>query len=60
MTREICTSLLGPESVADDKAEYGVRLDVNGYTINQPDHRVLISRYLRPCTASLVLTCLAW
>lgn len=43
-TREICTSLLGPESVADDKTEYGVRLDVIGYTINLPDHRILISR----------------
>lgn len=42
-TREICTSLLGPESVADDKTEYGVRLDVIGYTISLPDHRVLIS-----------------
>lgn len=42
--REICTSLLGPGSVADDKTESGVRLDMIGYTISLPDNRVLISR----------------
>lgn len=43
-TRNICTSLLGPGSVADDKTEHGVRLDVIGYTLSLPDNRVLISR----------------
>lgn len=42
--RSICTDLLGPGSVADDKTESGVRLDVIGYTISLPDNRVLISR----------------
>jgi hypothetical protein len=42
--RDICTSLLGPGSVADDKTESGVRLDMIGYTISLPENRVLISR----------------
>jgi hypothetical protein len=42
--RKICTSLLGPGTVADDKTESGVRLDMIGYTISLPDNRVLISR----------------
>ena len=44
LAKEICTDLLGPESVADDKTEFGVRLDMIGYTISLPDNRVLISR----------------
>jgi hypothetical protein len=47
-TRSICTDLLGPNSVADDKTEYGIRLDMIGYTIDlstSPDRaRVLIAR----------------
>jgi hypothetical protein len=47
-TRSICTDLLGPNSVADDKTEYGTRLDMIGYTIDlstSPDRaRVLIAR----------------
>ena len=43
-TREICVGLLGPGSVADDKTEHGVRLDIIGYTVNLPEERVLISR----------------
>lgn len=42
--KDICTSLLGPGSVADDKTESGVRLDMIGYTISLPDNRVSISR----------------
>jgi hypothetical protein len=42
--RGICTSLLGPGSVADDKTESGVRLEIIGYTISLPDNRVLVSR----------------
>jgi hypothetical protein len=43
-TKDICTSLLGPGSVADDKTEFGVQLDMIGYTISLPDNRVSISR----------------
>jgi hypothetical protein len=47
-TRSICTDLLGPSSVADDKTEFGVRLDMIGYTIDlsiSPERaRVLIAR----------------
>jgi hypothetical protein len=43
-TKLICTDLLGPGSVADDKTEFGVRLDMIGYTISLPDNRVSISR----------------
>jgi hypothetical protein len=42
--KDICTSLLGPASVAADKIESGVRLDMSGYTISLPDKRVLISK----------------
>jgi hypothetical protein len=42
--RDICTSLLGAGSVADDKTESGVRHDMIGCTISVPDNRVLISR----------------
>jgi hypothetical protein len=42
--RGICTGLLGPGSVANDKTESGVRLDMIGYTISLPDNRVRISR----------------
>jgi hypothetical protein len=42
-TRDICTSLLGPTSVADDKTEYGCRLDVIGYVIDLDTNRVSIS-----------------
>lgn len=44
LARNICTSLLGPGSVADDKTDHGVRLDMIGYTISLPDNRVSISR----------------
>ena len=44
LTRDICTSLLGPSSVADDKTETGQRLDVIGYVIDLDTERVAISR----------------
>jgi hypothetical protein len=44
LTRAICTSLLGPTSVADDKTEQGRRLDVIGYVIDLDTQRVSISR----------------
>ena len=31
LTRDVCTNLLGPSSVADNKTETGRRLDVIGY-----------------------------
>ncbi len=43
-TRDICTRLLGPSAVADDKTEVGRRLDVIGYTIDLDIQRVLIAR----------------
>jgi hypothetical protein len=44
LTRAICTSLLGPNSVADDKTEQGRRLDVIGYVIDLDTQRVSIAR----------------
>ena len=44
VTRRICTDLLGPGAVADDKSESGPRLDVIGYTIDLTKKRVLIAR----------------
>ena len=43
-TRGICTDLLGPAAVADDKTEYGLRVDTIGYTIDLTTGRVLIAR----------------
>jgi hypothetical protein len=34
ITRAICTNLLGPGAVTDDKTEHGVRLDVIRYTLD--------------------------
>ena len=44
ITRNVCTSLLGPTAVADDKTEVGRRVDVIGYTIDLTLQRVLIAR----------------
>ena len=44
ITRNVCTSLLGPTAVADDKTEVGRRVDVIGYTIDLDLQRVLIAR----------------
>ena len=38
----VCTRLLGPMAVADDKTEWGIRLDILGYVID------LASRKLSP------------
>ena len=43
LTRKTCTDLLGPGSIADDKTEFGIRLDMIGYTIDLRTQRVLIS-----------------
>jgi hypothetical protein len=43
-TKDICASLLGPGFVADDKTEFGVQLDMIGYTIRLPENMVSILR----------------
>lgn len=42
--RRVCTDLLGSGAVADDKTEYGTRLDIIGYTMCLTTERVLIAR----------------
>ena len=44
LTRSICTTLLGPCAVADDKTETGIRLDIIGYTIDLGTKRVSIAK----------------
>jgi hypothetical protein len=44
VARQICTDLLGPTSVADDKTEHGRRIDVIGYTIDLDSQRIMIAR----------------
>lgn len=33
-TKDVCTSLLGPNAIAEDKTETGTRLDVLGYVLD--------------------------
>jgi hypothetical protein len=42
-TKTICTDLLGPKAIAEDKTECGTRLDIIGYIVDLTTHRVLIS-----------------
>jgi hypothetical protein len=42
-TRLICTNLLGPTAIADDKTEQGRRVDIIGYTVDLDLRRVLIA-----------------
>jgi hypothetical protein len=42
-TRRICTDLLGPMAIADDKTEQGRRIDIIGYTVDLDIRRVLIA-----------------
>ena len=44
VAREVCVSLLGSTAVADDKTEWGRRLDIIGYTVDLDSSRVTISR----------------
>ena len=44
IARAICTNLLGPGAVTDDKMEHGVRLDVIRYTLDLTQKRILIAR----------------
>lgn len=43
-TRDICTSLLGSGAVADDKTEFGRKLEIIGYTICLDTERVGIAK----------------
>ena len=43
LTRGVCTNLLGPTAIADEKTETGRRIDIIGYTIDLNIGRVLIS-----------------
>jgi hypothetical protein len=43
-TRRICTILIGPGAVADDKTETGTRLDIIGYTVDLESRRVSIAK----------------
>jgi hypothetical protein len=42
-TKTICTDLMGPKAIAEDKTDFGTRLDMIGYTVDLTTHRVLIS-----------------
>ena len=42
--KDICTSLLGPNAIAEDKTETGTRLDVLGYVLDVELRLVSISR----------------
>lgn len=42
-TRRICTDLLGPTAIADDKTESGRRIDIIGYTVDLTSRRVMIA-----------------
>ena len=44
LAKDICTSLLGPNAVADEKSETGRRLEVIGYTIDLTLKLVSIAR----------------
>ena len=43
-TRRVCTDLLGPTAVAEDKTESGTRVEIIGYLIDLTTRRVSISR----------------
>ena len=44
IARKVCTDLLGSTAVADDKTEWGRRLDVIGYVVDLDKERVSISQ----------------
>ena len=44
LTQEVCTNLLGPNAVADEKTEVALRIDVIGYIVDLDTQRVLIAR----------------
>ena len=43
-TRAVCTALLGPTAVADEKSEVGRRIDIIGYIIDLDLRRILIAK----------------
>ena len=44
IAKSVCTRLLGPTAVAEDKTEWGTRLDVLGYVIDLVTRKVSIAR----------------
>ena len=44
LSRKVIFDLLGPDSVADEKTEYGVRLDFIGYTVDIQNRTISIAR----------------
>ena len=44
LARKVCTGLLGPSAVADEKTEWGRRLDIIGFTVDLDSRRVTISK----------------
>ena len=44
ITKSVCTGLLGPTAVADDKTEVGRRTEIIGYIIDLDLQRVMIAR----------------
>ena len=44
LPRKVCTGLLGPSAVADEKTEWGRRLDIIGFTVDLDSRRVTISK----------------
>ena len=44
IARQVCTDLLGTTAVADDKTEWGRRLDIIGYVLDLDKERVSISQ----------------
>lgn len=50
-TRKVCTDLLGPDAVSDEKTETGRRLDILGYVVDLDIERVSIAK--KNCLAAL-------
>lgn len=44
ITKEVCTNLLGPTAVAEDKTEFGRRIEIIGYIVDLDVQRVMIAR----------------
>ena len=44
ITKRVCTGLLGPTAVADEKTEIGRRIEIIGYIIDLDAKRVMIAR----------------
>ena len=44
LARKVCTGLLGPSAVADEKTDWGRRLDIIGFTVDLDSRRVTIPK----------------